>query len=49
MMINQAEQKAKELLKTGKPVHGYARDLLFDAALREMWEQEQKANQSNNK
>ena len=41
------EQKAKELLKANKPVHGYAMDLVFDAALREMWEQENKTK--NNK
>lgn len=40
MTINQAEQKAKELLKAGKPVHGYARDLLWDAALREMMDKD---------
>lgn len=34
------EQKVKELLKANKPVHGYARDIAFDAALRELQEQE---------
>ena len=42
MKYTETEKNVQEMLKSSKSLHGLARDIAFDMALREMWEQEQK-------
>lgn len=41
--MNKMEEMVLEMVKAGKPIHGFARDVLIDMQLREMEENENKA------